>query len=316
MPKVEPEVAVAQAARMAPPVARAPEAPVTPEDSLVDPLADSELRGWDRLKQGSGQAFLQAKVHHNLADRALEQSQNASAHGRRDGVFETVLRRNQELKALTRASAYADVSTERDGGVLWSGDKKKGDDTLADAMPTAQSFAKAHGRKTVEMTDGGRTMDSYTNEKGNSFDDIADRFIYMGQGDLNQPKGEETQEAKKSRLRRSPERTAMMQAELAKHQADPALSGHQVSQDSSAAGALWDVMSKRFASGLSGDVMGVHAYGQADHGWLNDPATGPLRNNTMNNVEKPAVEAAGKATIVDLFGDDVEVAKHLKKFEP
>lgn len=245
----------------------------------------------------------QARAHGADADAALARFRgvDGTAPGagldRFRAIGHTVLHRNRELASLTEHAATADVATERDRGVLWSGDHYEGGKATASAMLTAQAFAGATGRKTVEMTDGGRAMDSYIDPQGDSFGALQDRFRYLrNPGDHA---GAPSQ---------APVMAEIMQRVVdAKGGAD--LAGHAVSAEHSAAGGIWDVLSQRFATGLSGDVVGVHAYPEAQHDAL---TRGPLAHNTFNTVEKPAVAAAGRAEVVDVFGDDALLAPHLR----
>src|SRR5262249_35020264 len=83
-----------------------------------------------------------------------------------------------------------------------------------------------------------------------------------------------------------PSSAGISRAEL--HRSGQRLGGTPGPPGAQRRGALWDVLSTRFATGLSGDVVGVHAYPEGQHEAL---TRGPLANNTYNTVEKPAVAA-------------------------
>jgi hypothetical protein len=242
--------------------------------------------------------MLAAKAHGKSADSALERFRgiDSTAPGagnqRFQALGDTVIKRNRELKSLTHFATTSDVSTEKDKGVLWSGDHFEGGKVKASAMHTAQAYAAGTGKKTVEMTEGGRDLDKYIAPEGNSFNALRKRFKY-----LHNPQDGG-----------APVMAEMMEGVLAKHGTD-GMETHQVRQDQSSAGALWDVLSKRYAGGLTGDVTGVHAYPEDQHEAL---TKGPLANNTYNTVEKPTVKAKGQAQVHDVFGDDKEIAPYLR----
>lgn len=146
-----------------------------------------------------------AKEQGNKADISMNQFKEAKAKFNTEGRPETpvrpgmmhhaghvVMHRNSELKNLIDFSHTADVSSGKDGAVFWSGSKghvepvtgkdgkPTGQTTFVkdqDAMFTAQAFSIATGKKTLEMTEGGKALDGYSGHP-NSFGDLKERFAY------------------------------------------------------------------------------------------------------------------------------------------
>ena len=226
-----------------------------------------------------------------------------------------VIQRNQELAAITEHAATADVSTEKDKGVLWAGnsmvDHPEGHTDENGqvkkvkqyaAMLTAQEYARSIGGKTVEMTDAGKGIEDHL-----LFADLKERFQYLfDQKDLKTD-GEFTSSNSDKALenRQHTEATAnttggskqlkqtLMKAGfgdeaynlLSEEERENLIKGN-------AAGRIWDIVSRRFAEGFSGSVVAVHALPrEAIESLLNGPPANAKwwLENTYNNEERPRV---------------------------
>jgi hypothetical protein len=249
--------------------------------------------------QAQLEAMDEAQGHRAEGDTHLAHLQEKRSLGH---AGRTVMSRNREYKALTRHAVESDVSTRKDGGVLWTGDKRNAaDETEVSAMKTAQAYAREHDKKTVEMTAGGGALDQYTRAEGNSYDDIMERFKYLEgtDGKYDAAKG----------------LVDPIVAASGNHDLDD----HVVGAEKNPAANIWDVLSRRFAGGLTGEAASIHGYDKADDFQMVGPT--PLEKtdghflagNTFNGIEKPAIEKKGAAQINEMWGDTPELSPYLRE---
>lgn len=257
-------------------------------DSLVDPLTLAANRGAMGM-------FHAAKISEQMGgvrdDTASAEARSGARLGALRAAGKTVLDRNDEFKNLSKHVIGGDFSTRESGGVLWTGDKFMDGESKISAMKTAQAYAAATDKRTVEMTPGGGALDKYTREEGNSYGDLMSRFAYLGgpDGNFDSAKG-------------------LLDSQLDQNSV-AGLAGHTVTNDKNPAAMLWDVASRNFASGLTGDTVAVHGYDESEDEALR---TGVLAGNTFNRIEKPQVERLGRSNIIETFGTDQDMQPYLR----
>ncbi len=244
----------------------------------------------------------------NRANAAM--SGNASAQSAAAGQMmkhagTIVLNRNQELKHLGGFVASADVSTPHDGTYFWSGDSRDSAGNVThSAMTTAQHLAAQSGGSTVEMTPGGKQLDRYAGG-ADSFNYLKERFQYTTSGDRREPQALRENLIVKGARNAGKNVQQEMGAKVYNQSSVTDKAGNQygpLARPGSAAGALWDVTSTRFARQATGHVEVVHAASK------NDPyfSSEQYANSTWMTKEKPTLTDQGKTTLNERFGEDLK----------
>lgn len=297
----------------------------TQKDKLTGPLAGLGARKSREPTQApSADSFMgAAKASGQLADNAQsrfkgERANLTAAHasgneeaaqGAARNMFrhagKTVTHRNNELKNLSAFSVSADMKTKKDGAVFWSGNQYDQSGKLTgSAMDTAHAFANRKGGAAVEQTPGGRELENYAGHP-KSFGYLANRFAYTAETDPNAAQSTREALLKKGAANANTsirdEMGPKLHDDLTKQDAN-GKTYTPAGRPFSAAGAMWDTMSVRYARKAEGKVDVIHAASKDD---------GYFKSNTYNNStwqtkERPTLESGGKATITEHFAEDLK----------
>jgi hypothetical protein len=217
----------------------------------------------------------------------------------------TVISRNNELKNLSAFTVTSDVSTPKDGAVFWSGNTRDASGNVQySAMETAHSFASASGRRAVEQTPGGSALENYAGHP-KSFGFLAKRFEYTAETDR-----EGAQSAREGLLKTGAEKTGVsirdaMGPELYDGLTTTDSKGKEygpAGRPFSAAGAMWDTMSVRYARKAEGEVNVIHA-APADDPYFKSAA---FKKSTWHTKEQPTLKSEGKTTIKESYAEDLQ----------
>jgi insecticidal toxin complex protein TccC len=216
----------------------------------------------------------------------------------------TVIHRNRELQSLGGFVASADVRTLRNRTFFWSGDTQSSSGAVVhSAMATAQHLAERSSGSTVEMTPGGRLLDSYAGHP-NSFGYLKERFQYTTSADWRAP--QVLREKMIVRGARSTGRDIRQEMGAALYDRLSMREGSgmhgPLARPGSAAGALWDVVSVRFARQAVGRVDVIHAAPSSDPYFRSNT----FRNSTWITKERPSLEQQGRTTIRERFAEHLQ----------
>ncbi|MBL8511044.1 MAG: hypothetical protein JNM52_05310 [Betaproteobacteria bacterium] len=267
--------------------------------------------------------FLRAKQSGNMADSAQfdfrreqikrseavktgnEGARKLAAKNMLKNAFSIVLHRNRELKRLGAFVANADVSTKPDRTFFWSGDAlDKSGSVEHSAMSTAQHLAKLSSGSTVEMTPGGRLLDRYAGHD-NSFNYLKERFQYTTSKNWKEPQALREHLITSGARQTGKSIFREMGPELFKKTAITDGKGNTfgpLARPGSAAGALWDVVSVRFAKQAQGRVDVIHAAPQSDPYFKSNI----FANSTWITKERPTLVSQGKTTIRERFAEHLQ----------
>lgn len=172
---------------------------------------------------------------------------------------------------------------------FWCGDTyRPGTDIVEhSAMSLAQNAAKRGNGATVELTPGGNELHHYCGFS-NSFSAILKRFSYLA------PMTTDTPET----LRKD-----IAIAKLLKNgiSIDATLTSILNSPNNSSAGALWNIISRRFAQQATGTVHLIHAVNH-DSEYFSSEA---YQNNTWQNIERPALRENPNVTIKTHYLEEI-----------
>ncbi|WP_233836522.1 hypothetical protein [Paraburkholderia sp. ZP32-5] len=248
------------------------------------------------------------RTEHANLNTAHDTRDEAAGHTAAKNMFRTagsvVIHRNNELKNLSAFTVSADVTTPKNGAVFWSGDQRdaKGNVT-ASAMNTAHAFARKNGGAAVEQTEGGKRLENYAGH-GQSFGYLANRFEYTAETDRDA-----AQSTREALLMKG----AAMANTSIRNEMGPALHDRLTTKDAngkeftpagrphSAAGAMWDTLSVRYARQAEGNVNVIHAASKDDPYFSGDR----FKSSTWNQRERPTLESGGKTTIKEHFAEDL-----------
>jgi insecticidal toxin complex protein TccC len=253
------------------------------------------------LKRDAASMMRSANSASLSADRALVDFRHTSdSREKFKQLVGVVINRNKELKALGGYVFSADVETKRGKAFFWSGDSIDATgQVIKSAMYTAQYIANRAGGTTVEMTSGGAQLNEYKNlnslvvsQYQSGYMYLNERFHYvdspvfrsdlLAKGALNVGVG----------VWGSIGRSFFHGSE------NPLNTPH-----STVAGALWDVISIRFARGATGEVNVIHAASLYDF-YFRSPA---YMRSTWVTREKVAMQEEAKTTIVERFAEDLQI---------
>lgn len=241
----------------------------------------------------------------NARETGSEAARQSAAKKMFQNAGSVVIHRNSDLKNFSAYSVSADMRTRKNGAVFWSGNQSdESGNVTASAMNTAHAFARKNGGTAVEQTVGGKELENYAGHP-QSFGYLVNRFEYTAENDRNA--------AQSTR-----EKLLMKGAALAntsiRDEMGPELHDSLIKKDAhgkeftpagrqfSAAGAMWDTMSVRYARKAEGTVNVVHAAPKDDPYFTSDTYT----NSTWKTKERPTLEGGGKALIKEHFAEDLK----------
>jgi hypothetical protein len=201
-------------------------------------------------------------------------------------IASVVMAKNNELAYLAASASISNVKTPLNGATFWSGDNIA-PGKAASAMLTAQHIAKRTGGQTVEQTTGGKALDQYAGHP-NSFGYLQARFAYLPPSQRAQimTKGANSAGLPSPPAGRQPRGSAP----------------HPLANLSrgSTAGALWNVISARFAQEAVGEAQVIHAAPSSDAYFA---STGYARS-TFKTIEEPTLRSKG-VKIREQFGEQL-----------
>jgi hypothetical protein len=285
--------------------------PGRPHDGMdISPSMYKAARLSGHLADAHQLAFRTQKLKRAQAKLAGDKpAQRQAARAMFRHAVSTVIHRNRELSSLGGFVATADVRTLPSRTFFWSGDTQdESRNVVHSAMATAQHLAARSRASTVEMTPGGGLLDRYAGHP-NSFGYLKERFQYVTSADWKAP--QTLREQMIVRGARSAGRDIRQEMGPKLYDRLSTTDHHgthgPLSRPGSAAGALWDVVSVRFARQAVGRVDVIHAAPSSDPYFHSNA----FRNSTWITKEQPTLEEGGKARIVERF------AEHLRgKLQP
>ena len=282
---------------------------------MKSPMNLSEFMYKGAKKAGNKADIAQMSFRSEHAKHTKAVSENntsarkAAAKGMLKNALQIVLHRNRELKKLGGFVASADVNTGRDRTFFWSGDEVDSSKKIIhSAMTTAQDMAKKISGSTVEMTPGVHMLDNYAGHS-NSFGYLKERFQYTTSKDRNA-----SQKLREELITKGIKSTGQNTRDMIGHKLFDDLSlvdkqgqkSGPLARPGSAAGALWDVISVRFAKQASGIVNVIHAAPSSDPYF----SSNIFRKSTWITKEMPTLIAQGRTQIIEKFGENLK--GHLK----
>lgn len=210
-----------------------------------------------------------------------------------------IIERNKELKSLGAFVFGSDVNTPADGAFFWSGDSiDSAGNVINSAMYTAQFIAQKARGMTVEMTHGGDQLNVYKNPSFTNVSRYASGYMYLNErfSYMDSPTARGDLLAKGASMAGVGVRTTL--GEIFFRTNENPLN----TPDSSVAGALWDVISIRFARAATGVVNVIHAAPSNDP-YFSSPA---YKRSTWFTREKVAMQQEAKTRIVERFSENLE----------
>ena len=220
-------------------------------------------------------------------------------------TVKTVIHRNRELKNLGSFVASADVASRPNRTFFWSGDTQDAEKKVThSAMATAQHLAEKSSGSTVEMTPGGKLLDSYAGHP-NSFNYLKERFQYTAGADRKAPQALResllSQGAANAGRDLRQEMGPKLFDDLSSTDKHTGKTHGPLARPGSAAGSLWDVVSVRFAKQAVGRVDVIHAAPRSDPYFQSNI----FRNSTWITKEKPTLDSQAKTRIVERFAENL-----------
>jgi len=220
-------------------------------------------------------------------------------------AVKTVIHRNRELKNLGGLVASADVRTLPNRTFFWSGDTQDSSgNSVKSAMATAQHLAEKSSGSTVEMTPGGKLLDNYAGHP-NSFNYLKERFQYTTSAKWKEPQALRESLITKGATNAGRDVRQEMGNGLFDRLTTTDKAGKKsgpLARPGSAAGALWDVVSVRFAKQAIGRVDVIHAAPSTDPYFKSNT----FQNSTWITKEQPTLKDQGRTTITERFAEHLQ----------
>lgn len=216
-----------------------------------------------------------------------------------------IIERNKEFKSLGAFVFGSDVKTPADGAFFWNGNGVDAAGNAISAMYTAQFIAQRARGMTVEMTHGGGQLNIYKNPSFTNVSHYASGYMYLNErfNYMDSPTARGDLLAKGASMAGVGVRTTLGEIFFRTNE-NPLNAPH-----SCVAGALWDVISIRFARAATGVVNVIHAAPS------NDPyfSGAVYKRSTWFTRERVAMQQEAKTRIVERFSENLKTWE-LKRF--
>ena len=221
-------------------------------------------------------------------------------------AMRAVAAHNAELGELNAHALTSDVSTETGGAVFWAGhdyhDEYSDSTTKRDAMHSAHNYAEQTGKLALEQTPGGAALEDPSKGALGEYKGLAKRFKYLAAPEEDPSKLREgtTKDERTQAIRQKAIESNLGNEVLAE-------TSDQDRKDlgkSSAAGGLWNRLSKRFAEGASGEVTVVHGISRGELYEDDDAKEGKFGTTWLKQERPQLLEKEGITGITTVTPDE------------